>query len=552
MDAWLVARGNKILNNFLYIDKQALCVKILFNIANRNENQTERDMLNIFNGIRCMSDDELKTEIALLKKINLINAAKSFGNKALGTVADIANSFIRSFSKDSIWDYEVVEITDMVRQEYEALSNLSRPMLLSQLKHQLAVKCGIAEEEADNVSEIRLSFMLCNEAAKLYNIEKYSTIANKIEQVSIQYNTDFYTALHAKLISQDKAASEIWDRKLQKRLDAIPIEDKRELQKKLFPKEFSGKGIGRIFREERGTKYLAQALPIIGLEGFDYISAYVGAAIHSVKSLTRISQSVMAQLIWRAVSICPLAFKADISILPSYIAMEQRNEADANELQFRQLLKKRVAVDKELTQLKNVINKNEEQIAELNEKIEASQKELDTLQNTFQKLEKQKAEFTSGKHNEYDTKRYYSDVNETNRKITAYEAGISKQERKRIELTKKHEALEGSAKEKKAEALEIRKQTDMGLAQLAEKVKASWNRVFTDFTFADEIYGLVSVAFTREEMLKLEEMLYEIMQNGDIDAYDSKEGMILCAVEKNMTAKIYHEGRHITAIERQI
>ena len=49
----------------------------------------------IFDGIRYMSDDELKIEIALLKKINFVNVAKSVGNRALGTVADITNSLIR-------------------------------------------------------------------------------------------------------------------------------------------------------------------------------------------------------------------------------------------------------------------------------------------------------------------------------------------------------------------------------------------------------------------------------------------------------------------------
>ncbi len=74
------------------------------------------------------------------------------------------------------------------------------------------------------------------------------------------------------------------------------------------------------------------AVPIIGLEGFDYISAYVGAAIHSIMSFTKISQSVMAQIIWRAASIYPCHFFAvDIHVLPSYIP----NEEKANPMQWR-------------------------------------------------------------------------------------------------------------------------------------------------------------------------------------------------------------------------
>ncbi len=36
----------------------------------------------------------------------------------------------------------------------------------------------------------------------------------------------------------------------------------------------------------------------------------------------------------------------------------------------------------------------------------------------------------------------------------------------------------------------------------------------------------------RDDRLKLEEMLYEMMLNGEIDAYDSKTGVVMCLVTK--------------------
>ena len=506
----------------------------------------------IFDGIRYMSDDELKTEIALLKKISFVNVAKSVGNRALGTVADIANSLIKSFSKDSSWDYKVLEVADMVREECNLLQNMSRPLLMAELKRQIAIKCGISSDEAELVSDKYLSIVMCKEAAKLYNIEKYSTIAYKIEQIRIQYNTDFYNSLHAKMVNQDSKQVQIWDKKIQQRLDAISIEDKRELQSKLYPKEFSGKGIGKLLRLERGTKYLSMAVPIIGLEGFDYISAYVGAAIHSIMSFTKLSQSVLAQIIWRAASIYPASFSVDISILPSYIPEEKKNESDAMEIQFRQQLKKRVALEKEIAKLKDVANKNEEQINAINEKLSVNNKELEELQEKYQKLEKKKAEYINGKHTEYDTKRYYSDVNETSRQITNGEANISKQERKLQEFRKKQEEFTKESEAKKADLLEIKAQTDIGLGTLSKKIKDTWNKIFTEFIFTEEVYGQVSVAFMRDERLKLEELLYEIMLNGEITAYDSKAGMVMCLVANNMTAQIHHEGNHITSIERHV
>lgn len=506
----------------------------------------------IFDGIRYMSDDELKIEIALLKKINFTNVAKSVGNRALGTVADITNSLIKSFSKDSSWDYKALEVADMVKKEVDLLKNMSRPLLMLELKRQIAVKCGVSSDEAELVSDKYLSVLMCKEAAKLYNIEKYSTIAYKIEQIRIQYNTDFYNSLHSKMINQDKEQIQVWDKKIQQRLDAISIEDKRELQSKLFPKEFSGRGIGRILRTERGTKYLSMAVPIIGLEGFDYISAYVGAAIHSIMSFTKISQSVIAQIIWRAASLYPINFAVDIHMLPSYIPSEEKGQSDTMEIQFRQLLKKRVALEKEIAKLKDITDKNEEQINVINEKLSVSNKELEELQEKYQKLEKQKTEYINGKHTEYDTKRYYSEVNETNRQITNDEVSISKQERKLYELRKKQEELMKELQAKKANLVDIRVQTDTELVTLSKKIKDAWNKIFTKFTFADDIYGQVSITFMRDDRLKLEEMLYEIMLNGEIDAYDSKAGIVLCLVTNNVVAQICHEGNHITSIERHV
>lgn len=69
------------------------------------------------------------------------------------------------------------------------------------------------------------------------------------------------------------------------------MEIKRELQKALLPKEFSGRGIGKILRLERGTKYLERTVDIIGADCFDMTEVNIETAFAAVRGLKRISQT---------------------------------------------------------------------------------------------------------------------------------------------------------------------------------------------------------------------------------------------------------------------
>ena len=48
-------------------------------------------MPNIFDGIRKMSDEDVRLEIALITQTNLHHAAKETGNKLVNSLADSAN-----------------------------------------------------------------------------------------------------------------------------------------------------------------------------------------------------------------------------------------------------------------------------------------------------------------------------------------------------------------------------------------------------------------------------------------------------------------------------
>ena len=113
-------------------------------------------MPNIFDGIRKMSDEDVRLEIALITQTNLLNAAKETGNKLVNSLADAANSFMQAFASSKSIDYQIVRVSDMVRKNIIQLNDDTRSELEIRLKELIAQKCGLTAQESLTVSEERL------------------------------------------------------------------------------------------------------------------------------------------------------------------------------------------------------------------------------------------------------------------------------------------------------------------------------------------------------------------------------------------------------------
>ena len=70
-------------------------------------------------------------------------------------------------------------------------------------------------EESEEPDEERLSFLIINEAAKVYGIHKYKTPSGKIEAVSTAYNNALLSVLHTRLQKQGKEEVIHTDQKIQ-------------------------------------------------------------------------------------------------------------------------------------------------------------------------------------------------------------------------------------------------------------------------------------------------------------------------------------------------
>lgn len=535
-------------------------------------------MANIFDGIAGMTDKQLRIEIALFSQVTLPNAAVETGNRVLGGVVDMANSIMKSLGGRQSWEYDVIRVSDMANSTYEKLLDKDRQWLLEELQRQIRQKLGKSEEEmqinADNAE--KLSAMITNEAAVTYGLEKYDTPANKIEKISIEYNKAYLQAIHNILCKQTPNEAAKTNAELQKVLDLADIEAKRDLQKKIMPKEFSGTGIGRVLRLERGTKNLTYVVEILGGACFGDIQTHVATILASLRALRKPSRVLLAQLVWQAKQCYGAKFTVDRTLLPSYIPEAARTEHEIEERNLRQQLAVMSELERKQEKCAEAVEKNEEQKKEAEEKLEKLLGDFEKQQKEFERLEADKARYVSGRMPEADTKRYYRNVNDTSRQMSNAEESVKKQKARIKELYEKGDRLleERSAAEEKTK--ENRELISEKIALLAAELKNRWRAYYFRFSFEDSVFEEAAELFLRTERLNIEELLKEIhdsrsfISNKNMEIYassienpvseaaedetqipENKEPIVTvrCSIAKGKNAAVKAQGNIIKAIK---
>ena len=472
-------------------------------------------MMNLFEGVRKMMDDEIRMQIALFRNVTLLNAAKETSGKVLGGLADIANAFAESFSKRTPFDFQVTRVCDMVRKEYDRLKANDRVQLEYELKKILTEKCReLVPEESEEPDEERLSFLIINEAAKVYGIHKYKTPSGKIEAVSTAYNNALLSVIHTRLQKQGKEEVIHTDQKIQDAMNAVSLDTKRQLQSALMPKEFSGRCIGRILRLERSTKYLSYTVTFLGYGCFDEVLSNVSAVFSAMRAFKRISRVLFAQMIWKIKNTSHLTFTIAENVLPAYLDPVRRQEFMIQEQEFRAALAGRI--------------ESEQQYAKCEQAVTP----------------------------ENETKDYYSEVNETKRRLDRAQAQLSKAGAKYREEEEKRGRAESEKNTAMLNLEVVKRKTEEEVRERAREIEKVWKAFFFRFSFEEDLFESVVIHFTRDEVLIIEEMLKELHESRNTGsfAYETKqeedhtESVTYTVTPGEKVIRIVYEKTHIMQI----
>lgn len=482
-------------------------------------------MPNIYDGIKAMTDDEIRMQIAFFRNITFSNAAKETGKRFVGAIAGIANTLTEAFANKTPFDYQITKVSDLVNSEYVLLKGKDRSQLEYELNEEIKKKCSDLAGSffSEGISKERISFLVVSEAAKMYNIEKYMTPANKIEKISIEYNNAFLQVLHNELRKQTPEQVQQCDAAIQKRLNEIPLEAKRELNKRLMPKDFSGQGIGRILRLERTCKYLSDAVEILGVDCFDEVDINIRVVYNSIKSLKRISRVLCARFIWAVRKARKDSYSIEKRILPGYIPMSERAEYLNEEKAFRALLNERVESQKKLEECEKEIEKLNKDVEEIKTSLELENREYDEAQMKFMSLESKKNAYVSGNMPQNDTKNYYSAVNEAKRQLDRAKAEYDKYRQKLDMQVSKLSKLKEEAQTALLNFETSKAKSEQQVEDMADQLRISWKAYYYKFTFSNDVFENVIVEFDSEQRLNIEEMLKEMHDSDDPDAFYIKK-----------------------------
>lgn len=502
-------------------------------------------MADIFSVLDKFSDDELRVEISLLKQINITNAVKETGSRLLSGLADLTDSLIKSFNSERGISYEAVRMSDMVKRQMQQLVLCTRPELIDMLTHLLYEKCGITDEA---VTKEKAGIMIITAAADTYNISKYETPANKIEEVSIEYNKAYLTMLHRILISQTPEQQKQTDKAIQQRMNEVSMEVKRELQKRIMPKEFSGTGIGRVLRLEKRTGYLADVTELLGDDIFDTLTAHIMAVITVVRRLKSTGRGMLARFVWNIRRVNNESFVVPNDRLPSYISPDKEPEKLAAEKELRNMLRNRLDTDKEIEMLTQKLESLSEKQELIKEKYEQECEIYEQINERMTELSEKQDKYINGIASDDEKKQYFNDVNAAKREIDRQklivagcsdniESNYAQQE----EAEKKLEELK-----KLSEQLHI--ETDDAVREIAGIIRVNWSRTFTRFVFGPGLFEALVLEFTNRELVAIERLLYEINESKEIASYETGEGCVGVMLSGKKNAVIMFEKQAITKI----
>lgn len=511
-------------------------------------------MMGLLDGIKKMTDDELRLQISLFENVTITNAVKETGFRVVEGIKDFANALTEAFGSKAQIEYEVKKVSDVVADRCLELRTKSREELLEQLKGIVIrmVRDVSGVEETNEIPEERLHKILVDEADKAFSIEKYKPIANKIDEIIIEYNNAFLKTLHNQLIKETPEQKKVTDQLIQNRMNAVSIESKRQLQQKVMPKEFNGQGVGRVLRTERNTKYLQEVITYLGLEALDCGPAQVLTVLMAMKGLKRPTRMQLARFVWSVGSKRGRKYAYAQDILPGYVPADRKEEFNEHEKEFRLMMQQQNTLLKKREQKAKDLERQQEQQSKEQKQLEESMERYDGVHLRFTELESQKDDYIGGKHSEQENKVYYADVNETKRNLDHAQKEYERLRRRLHEQADKVSGLaseyEGLSRELEHVQSAVKDEVD----RRAKKLQLEWKAYYYKFQFEEEVFQSVVMACSSEERLCLESMLKELHDSSNPENLRDEEiedvSKVHCYMAPGKNVVITYQGRQIRSV----
>lgn len=469
-------------------------------------------MPSVFSGIRKIPDSRLRLEIALLENVSIGNAVKESGSKALGRLATLAGSLSEKLGMkpgndgfDNMTGSKTQDMISGVERRCVALSGLDRSNLELKFKNLLTEKCReffpVNNDSSEmSVSEDWLSVTIINEAAKIYETERYLTPALKADEIHKQYEEQLLKSILKSIKAETGDAVHKRESCLQIALNEAPIEAKRNMQRRLVLEEFSGRGIYAVIKSSSSIKKLRIIVECIGYGAFDMTRAYIDSAFDTMFNVHRLKRAMFAHIVWVAVQACGGKFAVNADILPSFVPADMRSSLEDEDREYMKQIGARRELLSSYEKARVQVERYENELAGV---MEVMTEEQDPV------------------------------------RVTQVKNNLDFAQKQFEEFEKEYKGL--------ADLLDKKTQSR------ARQLELTWKAFFPRYSFEEKVFEHAVEKYTKSELISVERMMKEMHDSIDIAAYSIKkqevDGQIrdcaLCLVSTGKNACIVYSGNRI-------
>lgn len=460
-------------------------------------------MPNIFDGLRKIPDKDIIEQIALIETMNVTNISKPIVQKARKKTISIINFLGSKIGKNRIMEEpEVKEIWTLINEKKDELKNYSRTELDERLLNLLMEK---VKNDLEDPTEDEISIEVIEEAAKLYKIYKNTTPGQKVDKIYLKYSENLKGKAKEYINEQPFIDLQETTEDIQEILDNM-----NEEQKKNFEQS-------------------------VDVEKITLLNVW-----------KKVDRQHFARIVWLSAKAYEGRFTPKEEILPSFVENEKEDEVIKIEEDLKKSQEKLIELKDEIESykdkittiesnlerenrlLKNAIkhkNNAKEDLIDLgkmNGKLESVKKSQEDKLNeikrqmehaALEELDLLMEEFKIIKFDTIDINNKISDINiEASYKNSLIEENITviatKEEtiqninREFQQLKMEAENLVKVYNEKKEE---VQQKEDFKMNEVFKR----WSKFFDKFIF--EFNNLRNIVkFSREELLHIEECLYEL------------------------------------------
>ncbi len=246
-------------------------------------------MANIWDGITKMQKDQLSSQLASLKTVTMSNAISEMGQKASNKTVKGFNGIRRMFNVSSLREPEVVPLAERIADCKKRLDLKSADELLDETRRVILEKLkstGISFE--GNPSDDALSVAIIEAGCKSFKnqIPNELTPAQKADAIYQRYNERMISLLKKKYADATGDQKKKINEQMQKEIDSMSDESKKELCKALGVEEVTGETLAKLISTSAGASALMLALNASGFGAFMALTTIIHAIFTTTLGIT--------------------------------------------------------------------------------------------------------------------------------------------------------------------------------------------------------------------------------------------------------------------------